>query len=184
MKGKAVPGLKEIIPAHSDYTHLVSCLSYRLVNHSNLCDASVTGKPSSYLKRMKHAIAQDDRFSGDELIGVLSFLRVFKEAVDHNELLEAAAARSITYFLLGIAKEAIVLTWMKPRRVFPAVHIWCNIYSKPTRLTMSSHGPIWRSLLQSRPRTNGLLRTVRPSKPLESSVHFIVQNPQDGLLCR
>jgi hypothetical protein len=105
IKGKAVPGLKEIIPARSDYTHLVSYRSYRLVNRSNRYDASVTGKLSSYLKRMKHAIPQDDRFSGDEPIEVLSFLRVFKEAADHNELPEAAAARLITYFLVGIAKE-------------------------------------------------------------------------------
>ena len=54
---------------------------------------------------MKHAIPQDDRFSGDEPIEVLAFLRVFKEAADHNELPEAAAARLITYFLTGIAKE-------------------------------------------------------------------------------
>ena len=104
-KGKAVPGLTEIIPSRSDYTHLVSYRSYRLVNRSNRYDASVTGKLSSYLKRMKHAIPQDDRFSGDEPIEVLSFLRVFKEAADHNELPEAAAARLITYFLVGIAKE-------------------------------------------------------------------------------
>ena len=105
VKGKAVPGLKEIIPARSDYAHLVSYRSYRLVNRSNRYDSTVTGKLSSYLKRMKHAIPQDDRFSGDEPIEVLAFLRVFKEAADHNELPEAAAARLITYFLTGIAKE-------------------------------------------------------------------------------
>jgi hypothetical protein len=54
---------------------------------------------------MKHAIPQDDRFSGDEPIEVFSFLRVLKEAADHNELPEAAAAQLITYFLVGIAKE-------------------------------------------------------------------------------
>ena len=105
VKGKAVPGLKEIIPARSDYAHLVSYRSYRLVNRSNRYDSTVTGKLSSYLKRMKHAIPQDDRFSGDEPIEVLAFLRVFKEAADHNELPEAAAARLITYFLTRIAKE-------------------------------------------------------------------------------
>jgi hypothetical protein len=42
---------------------------------------------------MKHAIPQDDRFSGDEPIEVFAFLRVFKEAADHNELPEAADAR-------------------------------------------------------------------------------------------
>jgi hypothetical protein len=35
----------------------------------------------------------------------LSFLRVLKEAADHNELSEAAAALLITYFLVGLAKE-------------------------------------------------------------------------------
>jgi hypothetical protein len=84
-KGKAVPSLKEIIPAHSDYTHLFSYRSYRLVNRTNRYDASVTGKLSSYLK---HAIPQDDRFSGDVPIEVLAFLRGFKEAADHNELPE------------------------------------------------------------------------------------------------
>jgi hypothetical protein len=54
---------------------------------------------------MKHAIPQDDRFSGDEPIEVLVFLRVLKEAADYNELPEAAAARLITYFLVCIAKE-------------------------------------------------------------------------------
>jgi hypothetical protein len=54
---------------------------------------------------VKHAIPQDERFSGDEPIEVLSFLRVFKEAADHNELPEAAAARLITYFLVGIAEQ-------------------------------------------------------------------------------
>jgi hypothetical protein len=105
VKGRTVPGLKEIIPARSDYANLVSYRSYRLANRSNRYDASVTGKLSSYLKRMKHAIPQEDRFSGDEPIEVLSFLRVFKEASDHNELTEAAAARVILYFLTGAAKE-------------------------------------------------------------------------------
>jgi hypothetical protein len=104
-KGKAVPGLMEIIPARSDYAHLVSYRSYRLVNRSNRYDSTVTGKLSSYLKRMKHAIPQDDRFSGDEPIEVLDFLRVFKEAADHNELPETSAARLIIYFLTGIAEE-------------------------------------------------------------------------------
>jgi hypothetical protein len=105
VKGKAVAGLQEMIPARSDYAHLVSYRSYRLVNKSKRYDASVTGKLSSYLKRMKHAIPQEDRFSGDEPIEVLSFLRVFNEAADHNELTEAAAARLLPYFLTGMAKE-------------------------------------------------------------------------------
>jgi hypothetical protein len=60
---------------------------------------------STYLKRVKHAIAPEDRFSGDEPIEVLAFLRTFKEAADHNDLSEAAAARLIPYFLSGAAKD-------------------------------------------------------------------------------
>jgi hypothetical protein len=59
---------------------------------------------STYLQRVKHAIAPEDRFSGDEQIEVLAFLRTFKEAADHNELSEAAASRLIPYFLTGAAK--------------------------------------------------------------------------------
>jgi hypothetical protein len=63
------------------------------------------GKLSSYLKRIKHAVPQDDRLSGDEPIEVLACLRVFKKAADYNELPESAAARLITLFLKRIAKE-------------------------------------------------------------------------------
>jgi hypothetical protein len=104
-KGKSVPGLEEIIPSRSDYKDLVSYRTYRLANRSNRYNATVTGKMSTYLKRVKHAIAPDDRFSGDEPIEVLAFLRTFKEAADHNELSEAAAARLLPYFLTGAAKE-------------------------------------------------------------------------------
>jgi hypothetical protein len=102
-KAKAVPGLKEIISARSDYSHLVSYRSYRLVTRGNRYDSTVTGKLSSYLKRMKHEIPQDDRFSRDESIQVLALLRVLKEAADDKELHESAAARLITNFLTGIA---------------------------------------------------------------------------------
>jgi hypothetical protein len=60
---------------------------------------------STYLKRVKHAIALDDRFSGDEPIEILAFLRTFKETANHNELSEAAAARLTHYFLTGASKE-------------------------------------------------------------------------------
>jgi hypothetical protein len=38
-------------------------------------------------------------------VGILSFLRSFKEAADHNRISEGAAARLTLYFLTGIAKE-------------------------------------------------------------------------------
>jgi hypothetical protein len=104
-KGKSVPGLEEVIPARSDYKPLVSYRTYRLVNRSDRYDAAVTGKLSAYLKRLKHAIPPDDRFSGDDPIEILGFLRTFKESADHNEVGEGAAARLIPYFLTGTAKE-------------------------------------------------------------------------------
>jgi hypothetical protein len=118
-KGKSVPGLEEIIPSRSDYKDLVSYRTYRLANRSNRYNAAVTGKMSTYLKRVKHAISPDDRFSGDEPIEVLAFLRTFKEAADHNELSEAAAARLIPYFLTGAAKEGYRAHLDEAPLVFP-----------------------------------------------------------------
>jgi hypothetical protein len=104
-KCKSVLGLEEITPARSDYKTLVSYRTYRLMNWSDRYDAAVTGKLSAYLKRWKHAISPDDRFSGDDPIDILGFLRTFKESADHNEVGEGAAARLIPYFLTGTAKE-------------------------------------------------------------------------------
>jgi hypothetical protein len=105
VKGKSVPGLEEIVPSRSDYKKLVSYRTCRLANRSNRYTAAVTGKMSTYFKRVKHAISPEDRFSGDEPIEVLAFLKTFKEAADHNKLSEAAAARLIPYFLTGAGKE-------------------------------------------------------------------------------
>jgi hypothetical protein len=55
-----------------------------LANSSNRYNAAVTGKMSTYLKRVKHEISPGDSFSGDEPIEILAFLRTFKEAADHN----------------------------------------------------------------------------------------------------
>jgi hypothetical protein len=119
MKGKSVPGLEEIIPSRSDYKKLVSYRTYRLANRSNRYNAAVTGKMSIYLKRVKHAISPDDRFNADEQIEILAFLRTFKEAADHNDLSEAAAARLIPYFLTGAAKEGYRAHLDEAPPVFP-----------------------------------------------------------------
>jgi hypothetical protein len=97
---------------------LLSYRTYRLANRSNRYNAAVTGKISTYLKRVKHAISPDDRFSGDEPIVIIAFLRTFKEAADHNELSEAAAARLILYFLTGSAKEGYRAHLDEAPRVF------------------------------------------------------------------
>jgi hypothetical protein len=50
-------------------------------------------------------VTVEDKFGGDEPIEILSFLRTFKEAADHNDVGEGAAARLIPYFLKDTAKE-------------------------------------------------------------------------------
>jgi hypothetical protein len=102
-KGPAVAGLTEIIPSRSDYKVLVSYRHYRLENQSQRYDKTVTSKLASLVKRLKHAI--EDRFGGEEPIEVLAFLRTFKEAADHNDVGEGAAARLLPYFLKDAAKE-------------------------------------------------------------------------------
>jgi hypothetical protein len=47
----------------------------------------------------------EDKFGGYEPIEILSFLRTFKEAADHNDVGEGAAARLIPYSLKDAAKE-------------------------------------------------------------------------------
>jgi hypothetical protein len=63
----------------------------------------VTAKLAVFVKRLKYGI--EENFGGEEHIEVLQFLRTFKEAVDHNRVIKGAAARLISYFLKGIAKE-------------------------------------------------------------------------------
>jgi hypothetical protein len=63
----------------------------------------VTAKLTVFVKRLKYAI--EETFGGEEQIKVLQFLRNFKEAADHNRVIEGAAARLIPYLLKGIAKE-------------------------------------------------------------------------------
>jgi hypothetical protein len=78
---------------------------------------------STYLKRVKHAISPDDRFNGDGSIEILAFLRTLKDAEDHNELSEAAAARLIPYFLTGADKEGCRAHLDEARRFFLPIHI-------------------------------------------------------------
>ena len=102
-RGPSVPGMREIVPSRSDYKFLVSYRTYRLENHSPRYDKTITAKLSSYVKRLRHAV--EDKFGGDEPIEILSFLRTFKEAADHNDVGEGAAARLLPYFLKDAAKE-------------------------------------------------------------------------------
>jgi hypothetical protein len=101
--GPPVAGLVEIVPSRSDYKTLVSYRNYRLLNLSQEFGPKVTGRLTGFARRLQHSM--DEKFSGDTPVGILSFLRSFKEAADHNRISEGAAARLIPYFLTGIAKE-------------------------------------------------------------------------------
>jgi hypothetical protein len=101
--GPPVAGLLEIVPSRSDYKTLVSYRNYRLLNLSQEFGPKVTGRLTGFARRLQHSM--DEKFSGDTPVGILSFLRSFKEAADHNRISEGAAARLIPYFLTGIAKE-------------------------------------------------------------------------------
>jgi hypothetical protein len=50
---------------------------------------------------------------------MLAFLRTFKEAVDQNELSEAAAARLLPYLLTGASKEGYRAHLDQAPMVFP-----------------------------------------------------------------
>jgi hypothetical protein len=47
----------------------------------------------------------EDKFGGDEPIEILTFPQTFKQAADHNDVGEGAAARLNPYFLKDAAKE-------------------------------------------------------------------------------
>jgi hypothetical protein len=102
-RGPSVPGLRQIVRSRSDYRYLVSYRTYRLDDRSPRYDKTVTAKLSFYVKRLKHAV--EDKFGGDEPIEILSFIRTSKEAADHKDVGEGAAARLIPYFLKDASKE-------------------------------------------------------------------------------
>jgi hypothetical protein len=83
---------------------------------------AVTGKMSTYLKRVKHAISPYERLNGDVPIEILAFLRTFKEAADHKELSEATAARLTPCILTGAAKEGYRAHLDEARRFSLSIH--------------------------------------------------------------
>ncbi len=48
-----------------------------------------------------------EKFSGEDPIVVLEFLRNFRDAADHNNVSEGAAARLMSYFLTGVAMDSV-----------------------------------------------------------------------------
>jgi hypothetical protein len=70
----------EIVPSRSDYKSIVSYRAYRLNNMSHDLGLKITGKLTGYVRRFQHSI--DEKFSGETPVGILSFLRSFKAAVE------------------------------------------------------------------------------------------------------
>jgi hypothetical protein len=55
------------------------------------------------MKGLRHTV--EEKFTGEDPIGVLPFLRSFKEGADHMDISQGAAARLFPYFLDGMARE-------------------------------------------------------------------------------
>ena len=103
IRGPSSPGLQEIIPSRSGYRKLVSYRSYRLDNLSQRYDGTISKRLSALMKGLRHTV--EEKFTGEDPIEILSFLRSFKEGADHMDISEGAAARLLPYFLDGIARE-------------------------------------------------------------------------------
>lgn len=103
VRGRASPGLQEIIPSRAGYRKLVSYRSYRLENMSQRYDGTISKRLSALMKGLRHTV--EEKFTGEDPIEVLPFLRSFKEGADHMDISEGAAARLFPYFLDGMARE-------------------------------------------------------------------------------
>jgi hypothetical protein len=91
VRGRASPGLQEIIPSRSGYRKLVSYRLYRLDNISQPYNGTISKKLSAYMKGLRHSV--EDMFTGQDRIEILSFLRTFKEGADHMDISQGAAKR-------------------------------------------------------------------------------------------
>jgi hypothetical protein len=103
VRGRASPGLKELIPSRSDYRLLVSYRSYRLENTSQRYDGTISRRLAPLIMGIRHSV--EDKFTGADPIEILDFLRSFKESADHLDVSEGAATRLFPYFLDGLARE-------------------------------------------------------------------------------
>ena len=103
VRGPSSTGLEELTPTRSDFRQLVSYRCYRLENRSQRYDHAVSRRLASLVRGLRHSV--EDKFDGQDPIEILRFLRSFKEAADHHDVSEGAAARLLPYFLDGIARE-------------------------------------------------------------------------------
>ncbi len=70
-----------------------------------------------------------EKFSGEDHILVLDFLRNFRDAADHNNVSEGAAARIVPYFLTGLAMDSVksrLSEWHLDKRppLYPRLVAW------------------------------------------------------------
>jgi hypothetical protein len=66
-------------------------------------DGTISKRLSALMKGLRHTV--EEKFTGEDPIEVLPFLRSFEEGADHMDISEGAAARLFPYFLDGMARE-------------------------------------------------------------------------------
>ena len=93
-------------PAREEFTEVTSYRHYRLKNTSLKYDGRISGRLSRQVRVMQDTFLTE-KFSGEDPILVIEFLKEFRDSADHNEVSEGAAARLILYFLAEPARTAV-----------------------------------------------------------------------------
>ena len=106
-KGARYMSIKETVPRSSALKEALSYRSYRLWDTTQTVSEKIRSKLANLAKRMKSHIPDDQRFTGDDPVSVISFLEDFKVGCNHNCIPEGAAKHLFQYFLLGVARTAL-----------------------------------------------------------------------------
>ena len=104
--GAAVTGLTELDPPRDEFAKVVSYRHYRLLHTSGRYDSRVAGRLSRQVRAMTHTF-RVEKFTGEDPIRILEFLRNFRDSANHNMVSEAAAARLMPYFLAEPAASEV-----------------------------------------------------------------------------
>ncbi len=85
---------------------MTSYLHYRLKNTSWKYDGMIAGRLSRQTRAMQHTFLTE-KFSGEDPILVIEFLKGFRDSADQNEVSEGAAARLVPCFLAEPARDDV-----------------------------------------------------------------------------
>ena len=115
-------------PPREEFSEVTSYRHYRLKNTSSKYDGRVAGRLSRQVRAMQHTFLTE-KFSGQDPILVIEFLRGFRDSADHNEVSEGAAARLMPYFLEEPARTAVrdcLSQWNTQKKppLFPRLVSW------------------------------------------------------------